>query len=547
MSKRPIVIFVLLIVFVFGLVLFLALYRPSYTDKPFVILISREPDSLHHFSSKMGVGLLVEKALFRGLVERGNNFRVYPELVREVPTLSNGLVKIRSDGKMEVRWRFKRGLRWSDGHPLGPKDVIFTYNLLKHKDVPILALEKADAKFIESMAVIDDGYTLLVVWKKPYYNYLTAHSILPKHLLYESFKNNPKGFDSLAYYKHPVGNGPYRFKEWVSGSYILLEANEYYPIKPKLKRIAFKVVRDVNSILVNLLSGTGDACTNLSPEQYFFLKNRYSDKIGVYKTEGMGWLHIDINLNNDILSDRKVRRAILHGIDREAISRAISYGTYELSHSWLPRRHYGYTNPKTKYLYNPTRAKELLKEAGWIRKADGFLYKGNKVLSFSLMTDTRDKNRVRMAVFMKEDLRRLGIKVLVRAYPTSIIFTKFLPKRDYDMALYAWFMIPRIDGFSYWHSVQIPNRTNNWRGYNFTGFANHNIDNIYKELSTTVNINKRLELFAIHQRIWINELPAYPIFVLQSFSASRKGLTNWRPTGSAIPVTWNVEHWDINN
>ena len=528
------------------MILFLiGLYKPSNIKKPFVILISREPDVFTNLFMKQGISLLVNKALFRNLVELDDNLKYYPELVKEVPTIENNLVTITSDGKMHVKWRFKKNLKWSDGHPLTPEDVLFTYQVLMHPKVAVLGIEKSDAKFIDSIKIMDDGNTLLVVWKKLYYNYLTAHPILPKHLLEKHLIENPSGFDSLSYHRFPVGNGPYRISKWKPGSYILLKANEYYQKKANVPAIAFKMVKDVNSILVNLISGEGDACTTLSPEQYFFLKKRYTNKINVYLTEGMQWLHIDLNLQNKILKDINVRKALLYSIDRNTIAKIVSHNTYSVSNSWLPSKHYGYNNPSLKYSFDPDKGESLLKKSGWKYNSGNILEKNGKTLSLTLLTDSNDKDRGRIAVFIKEYLRKIGVDLKIESNTTNILFSKYFPERDFDLGLYAWSMWPRIDGEYYWMSNKIPTPQNKRSGLNFSGFTNIEIDNIHKILSRTLNYKKRLELFKHHQEIWINELPALPLFIIQSLSATRKGVLNWKPTGSAIPVTWNCEKWII--
>ncbi len=520
-------------------------YTPPQNKKPFTILISREPDVFNALFMKKGISVLIHKALFRNLVERDDNLNLYPELVKEIPTIENGLVKIKNDGKMEVKWHFKTGLKWSDGHPLTPKDMIFTYKVLTHPDVPALGLEKEDAKYIHSMKITEDNNTIIVVWKKIYYNYLTPHLLLPKHILESPFLKSPKTFETLKYHRFPVGNGPYRLIKWVEGSYLLLEANPYYYMKPKIPLIAFKIVKDVNSLLVSLISGEGDACTFLTPDQFYFLKQRYNKQITTHQLKGMGWIHIDLNLDNLILKEKSVRQAILYAIDRDKISHVISHNTYQTAYSWLPPKHYAYHKPLTKYPYNPQKAKLLLNKSGWKLNSDNILEKNNKLLHLHIMTDSSDKNMQRLAIFIKQYLGEIGIKITIATHPIGVMISEFLRKRNFDMALYTWYMWPRVDGESYWSGNQIPARENSFIGLNFPGWNNNIINNIHSLLPGTITNKKRLELFKKHQDIWIEELPSLPLFITSSLSATRKSLFNWKPTGSAIPETWNCEYWEL--
>lgn len=516
---------------------------PTTETKPLILLISREPDVFTSFFMKQGVSLLVHKALFRGLVEYNDQLEAIPSVAQFVPTIENGAVRITEDQKMEVLWTLKTNIKWSDGHPLSFEDIFFTYEVLNDPKVSSFGLEKTAVKEIETIEKTQDGFRVL--WKKPYYNYLIAHPILPRHILEKSYRESPETFEQLKYHRFPIGNGPYKIRKWEAGSSIILDTNPHFEKVPQIPQIAFQILPDLNSLIIKLLSEEGDASTILTPEQYKYLKEKKDSPIKVHTTQGMGWLHVDLNTEDSILSDQRVRQALLYGIDRQAIAQAVSEGTLQVADSWLPKKHPGYNKPSIQYSYNPEKAKKLLKEAGWKKENkendDSILQKQGQKLSLTLITDSKDKNRFRMAVFMKENLKKLGIKIHIKTYPTEVLFSEFLFQRKFQMALYAWYMQASVDGESYWKSDQIPSGKR--RGLNFTGFQNSKIDSIHEELSQTLSAKKRKELFLAHQEIWMEELPALPLFVTLSLSTTRKGLLEWKPTGSAIPVTWNCEDW----
>ena len=530
-------------------------YKPPKNDIPFVILISREPDMIHPLFSKVGTSLLLFKAMFRGLVERDDQLKLRPILVDNIPTAENGLVRQLSDGKMEVTWRFKKGLKWSDGHPLTPSDLIFAHEVMTHPDVVSLALEKSDAKNIHSIKLMDDGYTIKVLWKRPYYNYHTAHFVLPRHSLESALKNDPGNFEKLfrpspgnpnshPYQRNPVVNGPYTLDQWKIGTYIVLKANPHYHKMAKTPKFAFKIVKDVNSLLINLIYGAGDACTTISPEQHIFLKNKYSDILNVHIIKGMGWMHMDMNLSKPQLQDSNVRKALLYGINRKLIAKTVSYSTYKLAHSWLPPKHYAYSPRLPKYPYDPKKAASLLRKAGWIPGKNHILMKNGREFRLTLITDSKNPIMPQLAGFIREDFRKLGIHIDVRTMPATVWWTR-LTRRNYDLALYTWYMWPRVDGESYWASHNIPTEKNKHAGINFPGLKNSELDSIHKKLIGTIRTKDRLNLFQRHQEIWLQELPSLPLFVLSSLSVSRKTVLNWKPTGSAIPETWNCEDWEV--
>ncbi len=543
MTKKTIVILSSFLALFLTALFLIASYRLPIYDKPFVILVAREPDTLNFLFSRQGSSILPMKAIFRGLVGYDNNLKPFPELAKEVPTLENGLVKLMDDGRMTVTWRLREGLKWADGHPLTPEDVLFTYRILQDERILTLVWERDDAKLIEDIQIVDKN-TFIVTWKRKYNSYLMTHPLLPKHILEKPFLEDPEGFEKLSYHRYPVGNGPYKLIRWEPGSYLLFEANKYYHKPVRIPRIAIKIVQDVNSILVNLLSGEGDACTTLAPEQFHFMKKRYEDQVKVYSIPGMGWIHAEVNLSDPILRDKRVRKALLHGINRDAIAKHMSYGTLSTADSWIPPKHYGYNPDKIKYTYDPKKAKTLLKDAGWIPNSDGILEKDGKKLTLNILTNSKDKNRERIAIFIKEDLKKLGIKINVQLKGSRIIESKYLRIRAFQLALYKWTLHPRVDGSEYWPSSKIPTKDNNRSGLNYSGFSNIDIDKIHTRLAQTIDPISRRELFKRHQEIWINEIPVLPLFVTYSLSATRRDLINWKPTGSAIPETWNCEEWD---
>src|SRR5439155_20163963 len=103
------------------------------------------------------------------------------------------------------------------------------------------------------------------------------------------------------------------------------------------------------------------------------LDKQAAGRFKVYFEPALTWEHIDLNFDNPLLQDVRVRRALAHGINREAISQQLFEGRQPVSNTYLPARHPGYTDAGQKYPYDLARARALLQEAGVTRGPDGML------------------------------------------------------------------------------------------------------------------------------------------------------------------------------
>ncbi|MEK7790517.1 MAG: ABC transporter substrate-binding protein, partial [Deltaproteobacteria bacterium] len=208
------------------------------TNKQGVVGIAQEPDSLDPVLAEMAAAREIQGLLFEDMLERDDQWVIQPRLVEELPTLQNGLLKQLPGDKIQVTWRFKKGLKWSDGKPLTVHDVVFAYQLVMDERIPVISRDAE--KRIEKMETPDDQ-TLVVTWKEPYaYAGIASHWILPKHIVEPIYKADPDKYKESFFGRQPIGNGPYELEEWVSGSHLSFKPNGHWNgEKPKFERIIY--------------------------------------------------------------------------------------------------------------------------------------------------------------------------------------------------------------------------------------------------------------------------------------------------------------------
>jgi len=166
-----------------------------------------------------------------------------PQLAEAVPTLENGLWRLLPDGRMETTWRIRTGTLWQDGTPLTADDLVFTAQVVQDKDLPIFGDKAYD--FIEAVEAVDSR-TVSVRWRQPYIEadtMFTYSRALPiaKHLLDKPYVEDKENFIQHPYWSTEfVGAGPFKLKEWVRGSHMIMEANDRYLLgRPRVARPAF--------------------------------------------------------------------------------------------------------------------------------------------------------------------------------------------------------------------------------------------------------------------------------------------------------------------
>jgi peptide/nickel transport system substrate-binding protein len=297
----------------------------------------------------------------------------------------------------------------------------------------------------------------------------------------------------------------------------------------------------------NILAGAVDAIstTGIPLDEALILQKGNHKDLKFYIQPGLTWEHVDMNLDNPILRDKRVRQAIIHAIDREGIVRAFFEDKQPVAHSWLPPRHYGYNPDVKKYPYDPRKAGDLLDAAGWKMGAGGLRVNDRgEVLRLEISTTQGNNMRERVQRIIQANLKKVGIELVIKNYEAKVFFSEITRKRKFSaLAMYAWVLGPQAYGEDLWTSDNIPSEKNNWLGQNFSGWRHPRIDEIDHKIPETIDEAERIQLFHEQQRIWSEEVPCIPLYFRAEVSVTKAGFQNWMPTGADTPPTWNCERW----
>ena len=411
----------------------------------------------------------VEGAIFSGLVKVNDKLEMVSDLAEKW--------EVSPDGKV---WTFhlRKGVKWHDGTPFTADDVKFTFDSILNPKINSVRRGDYIIDGEEIKFRVLDPYTIQAVLPKPYAPFLVnaGMGIIPKHLL------AGKDINISPLNRKPVGTGPFVFKEWKSGDHITVTGNPFYYFgKPLLKEIVYKVIPDANAQLVALEAGEIDEA-GIPPKDYRRMK--YIKGINVYEYDALTYTYLGFNLENKKFADKRVRQALAYATDKGQMVKLIFQGLASPAYAPIAPVSWAYSDNVPKYLYNPRKAKQLLKEAG------------AEKLEFTILVNQGNKEREKAAVILQQQYEKIGVKVNIRVMEWSallkIINAPTGPK-NFDAVIIGWSLGLDPDSFSIWHSSQYP------KGLNFIGYKNAEADKLLELGRTTIVRSERQKIYA---KLW---------------------------------------------
>jgi peptide/nickel transport system substrate-binding protein len=393
-----------------------------------------------------------------------------------------GLAKsweVASDG---VTWTFhlRKGAAFSDGHPITAEDVLFSFQVVYDKTLHPSYQEMLQTEGQNFTLTAPDSYTVVINTGKPHAGLLDALCpgnlpIIPKHILEEAYKN---GTFAAAYNVSTppdklVTSGAWRLQQHVANEKTVLVRNPYHYAfdqnkqrLPYLDELVVLVVPDQDAADLKFRAGGVDAVDDVKPENYrWYEENQQKGNFTLYDVGAAQATHFMwFNLNKaqppvggakpiyskrvgepfvdpvkyEWFSNPDFRRAVSMAIDRDAIINGafFGYGEKNWSQSTSSNKQW-YSPDLVKHDYNPEEAKRLLARIGFKdANGDGVLEdsRGNQV-SFTLKTNSSNALRVSMANFIRDDLAKVGIRMILTPIDFNTFITNIIRDFQYEAGL----------------------------------------------------------------------------------------------------------------
>jgi ABC-type transport system substrate-binding protein len=305
--------------------------------------------------------------------------------------------------------------------------------------------------------------------------------ILPEHLLNsEALRDEAqrRGLDhenmsirQSNFNRDPIGCGPFRFREWKSDQYILLDRfDDYWEGPPNYLRYSYRILPDMLTQEMEFYAGTVDSY-GVQPHQVHRLRNdpRYQNFAGL----SFGYTYIGYNLRRQPFADLRVRKALGMAIDVEKIIRYVLYNQGGNITGPFPKQTDFYDHAIQPLPYDPEGALQLLAQAGWNRNQDGWLEKDGKRLQFTLITNQGNNIRKAILSIAQNSWRKIGVDVRTDLLEWAVFIQERVNKLDFDALILGWSMGIEPDLYQIWHSSQ----TGPYQ-LNFVGFKNKEADDL---------------------------------------------------------------------
>ncbi len=522
-----------------------------------VIGMTQFPSTFHPAISLMSAKLYILAMAVRPVSDYGHDWKPICHLCVELPTLENGhaVRETLPDGStgVAVTFRIHPDATWGDGVPVTSEDVAFTWRTALAEGSGFSARKEYER--ILDIEIIDDKTFTAHIDRLTFSYNVFSGAILPAHIEAKAAQEAAEYRNRTLYDTDPTRPGlwfgPYRITEVEQGSHVVLEPNPtWYGEAPHFRRIVVRVIENTAALRANLLSGAIDYVSGQigfnADEALVFTRDENSP-FDTKFVPSLVYEHIDFNLDSPYFRDPRVRRALMHAIDREAIVEALFDGKLEVAHSLVHPLDPGFDPEVVRYSHDPELAASLLDEAGWTLGPDGIrINTAGEQLSFPFMTTAGARTRELVQQVLQAQFRTVGVETLIRNEPARVFFGKTVTQRKSPgLTMYAFLSVPESVPSSMLRSDRIPSQENAWIGQNFPGYRNLEMDALLDALETELNPARRLGMWAQLQEIYATDLPAMPLYFRAEPYVMPKWLRGVRPTGHLVPATRWVEEWRV--
>jgi peptide/nickel transport system substrate-binding protein len=481
---------------------------------------------------------------------------VQPYLAENVPQLNSDTWRVFPDGRMETTYRLRPGLTWHDGTPLSVEDYALAFRI--YGDLSLGVFGTAPQDRIEQVLTPDDR-TIVIQWRTPT---LDAGALdtapLPRHLIAQPYADLQQGiiaqdtFLNLPYWRGEfVGLGPFRLTRWEPGAFVEGEAFAGHVLgRPKVDRVVVRSVPDENTMLTNVLAGQFHFTTRLALrfEHALILQREWQgSQRGTVNLDPVQPRHTQIQarpdyVNPPALTDLRVKRAIAHGLDKQAIMDGLFEGQISFSDSFVPRTapHFAELDRViTRYPRDLRRVEALMNEAGYRKGSDGMYVNGaGERFAFEHMSIAGNQNE-RQAAIMGASWREAGFDVKETVLPAA------LSGDGEARGSFPGLSSVGSGGFDSWATVAISLPSNRWRGGNRGGFSHPSYDALYERYLTSLDRSERNRLEIEMMKVATEQVGGIFLYHNPDVLSYLNPLKGPGPVAPEASPLWNVHEWEL--
>jgi peptide/nickel transport system substrate-binding protein len=446
----------------------------------------------------------IDRLLFSGLLKFDDRGLPFGDLAESWGVSLDGNI---------YNFSLRENALWHDGEPVTSADVLFTIELMRSED----SLLSPDLRELWNKVEVVTLHEKMVQFRlpepfSPFLDYLTF-GILPAHLL--------DGVSAVElidhpFNLHPVGNGPYRFDSLLVEDaqikgVILSAFSDYHGERPFIEQIVFQYYPDSRAALAAYQGGEVMGISRLASDVLQDALN--VPGLNFYTGRLPEMTLILLNLDNaevPYFSDLSVRQALMYGLNRQWMVDYLHNGQAIVAEGPIFPNTWAFYDTTEEFEYNPDKAIDLLKNAGYSFPSDGSrarVKEDGLPLQFDLLYPDTARHRA-VAEAIQKDWRRLGVEANLIAVPYDQLVSDYLDPRLYQAALVDLNLArsPDPDPYPFWHESQ------GVGGQNYSKWSDRQASEYLEQARVVPDMNDRTKFYRNFQVRFNQELPALPLF-----------------------------------
>nr|WP_241154414.1 ABC transporter substrate-binding protein [Staphylospora marina] len=467
-----------------------------------------------------GESINVTDQIFDTLVEYDrDSTQVVPGLAESWETSPDGL---------EWTFKLRQDVKFHDGTPFNAEAVVYNFNRWMDKNHPehkggefpyygyMFGGYKGDPGHVIKNVTAVDEFTVKFELNSPQAPFLSNLAMSPFAIgSPTAIKKDPEGFA-----RNPVGTGAFMFKEWKQNDSITLVKNPNYWKQgyPKLDKLIFKSIPDNSARFTALKSGDIDMMDGLNPNDVKLVES--DSNLQLFKQSGMNVGYLAMNTEKKPFDNPKVRQAINHAVNKQAIVDTLFAGLAVPAVNPMPESIWGYNKNVKDYEFDLEKAKQLLAEAGY---PNGF------EVEFYAMTEPRPymPDGKKVAEFIQADLAKIGIKAKIVTYDWQTYLDR-TGKGEHAMALLGW-SGDNGDPDNFLYVLLDKDNAKAPDAGNIAFYKSDAVHDLLIKAQQTSDVKERTQLYEKAQEIIKQDAPWVPlVHSVVPYAASKK-VTGFKP------------------